>query len=122
MDSKRTGGFLKGVLLGALAGITAGVLFAPKAGEETRKELKKKAGEISKQLEKMYKSAKVSLDKKVVELKKAGKTIDKERYSQLVDEVVVELKKEGQVAKEAGQKLKAELKKDWAKVEKGLRA
>ena len=33
--------FAMGILLGVVGGIAAGVLFAPKSGEESRKELKK---------------------------------------------------------------------------------
>jgi gas vesicle protein len=38
--------FAIGILAGVVAGITAGVLFAPKPGEESRKELKEAIDEI----------------------------------------------------------------------------
>ncbi len=40
-------GFGLGILAGVLGGIVAGVLFAPKSGEETRKELKDAACKIA---------------------------------------------------------------------------
>ena len=39
-------GFAMGILAGVVGGIVAGVLFAPKPGEETRKELKKTFEEL----------------------------------------------------------------------------
>jgi len=41
MSKKDSGfGFAMGILAGVLGGIAVGVLFAPKSGEESRKELK----------------------------------------------------------------------------------
>ena len=34
-------GFLEGLVLGAILGVVGGILFAPTAGEETRKKIKK---------------------------------------------------------------------------------
>ncbi|MGB5218351.1 MAG: YtxH domain-containing protein [Smithella sp.] len=34
-----TESFLKGLLVGSLAGLAAGILYAPKSGEETRKQI-----------------------------------------------------------------------------------
>ncbi|MBE7708035.1 MAG: YtxH domain-containing protein [Cyanobacteria bacterium SIG27] len=39
-------GFAMGILAGILGGITAGILFAPKSGEESRKELKETFDEL----------------------------------------------------------------------------
>jgi gas vesicle protein len=41
---------LAGILLGAVVGATAGILFAPASGEETRKNLKRKAEGLSKDI------------------------------------------------------------------------
>ena len=41
--------FLVGTLIGAVAGIVAGILTAPKAGHETRAEVKKRAVELKKE-------------------------------------------------------------------------
>ena len=39
-------GFAMGILTGVVAGVAAGILFAPKPGEQTRKELKQTLDEI----------------------------------------------------------------------------
>ena len=52
-------GFFSGVLWGALVGGILGVLYAPKSGEETRKELKDKAGDISEKGQKALDEAKI---------------------------------------------------------------
>ena len=41
-----TGGFLAGIVTGALVGAGIALLYAPQSGTETRKKLKRKAGEI----------------------------------------------------------------------------
>lgn len=119
---KRKGGFLKGILFGALAGATAGVLFAPKSGKETREDLAVKAKELSTQANKFYSNAKAALEVKLKELKKVGETIDKSQYTSLVDEVVKEVKKDGEVTKDAAKKLGTQLKEDWKKVSGALKA
>jgi gas vesicle protein len=52
-DSKHTGDFLAGLIVGALVGAAAAILFAPQSGEETRAkirergiELQERAGEL----------------------------------------------------------------------------
>jgi gas vesicle protein len=45
MDNKETGGFFAGIIVGAMIGVALGFLFAPRAGEETREVLHKKASE-----------------------------------------------------------------------------
>ena len=44
------GKFALGALVGAVAGVIAGVLTAPKSGKETRADIKKKAGELKKEI------------------------------------------------------------------------
>lgn len=39
------GSFISGIILGGLIGAALGILYAPKTGEETRRDLMKKAGE-----------------------------------------------------------------------------
>jgi len=45
-----TGKALVGFIVGAAVGVAAGILFAPSKGEDTRKEIKKKADEIGKEV------------------------------------------------------------------------
>ncbi|MCA9391960.1 YtxH domain-containing protein [candidate division WWE3 bacterium] len=47
MGRRSGGGFVVGAAIGALLGVAGGILFAPKKGEETRKELKDKFDEYS---------------------------------------------------------------------------
>lgn len=47
---KSTGKALVGFVVGAAVGVAAGILFAPGKGTETRKEIKKKTDEISKEV------------------------------------------------------------------------
>jgi gas vesicle protein len=43
MDSKGSGNFFTGLLVGTVIGIAVGLLFAPQSGTETREMLKQKA-------------------------------------------------------------------------------
>ncbi len=45
-----TGKALVGFIVGAAVGVAAGILFAPSKGADTRKEIKKKADEIGKEV------------------------------------------------------------------------
>ncbi|WKZ31024.1 MAG: YtxH domain-containing protein [Candidatus Dojkabacteria bacterium] len=114
--------FLKGALVGAVAGATAGILFAPKSGKETREDIKKAAAKLSKEAQEFYVNARTMLEKKMKALEKLGKSIDKEKYMALVEEVMAELKKnktiDPKVASEVGQQLGA----DWTKLQKALKA
>lgn len=49
MANKSGNGFIIGAMLGAALGAVGGILFAPKKGEETRKELKSKFDEMNSQ-------------------------------------------------------------------------
>ena len=49
MANKSGNGFLFGAMVGAALGAVGGLLFAPKKGEETRKELKAKLDELNAQ-------------------------------------------------------------------------
>ncbi|MCA9376577.1 YtxH domain-containing protein [Candidatus Nomurabacteria bacterium] len=114
--------FVKGAVAGAIAGTVAGVLFAPKSGKETRNDIKKKAQELKTQAEDVYKKAKMSLDKKVAEVKKLGTKIDKVKYEELVDGVLAELKNNKEITSEASKKLGVQLKADWNKIKDALQA
>jgi len=47
MSDRDNIGFALGILGGIVGGVVAGLLFAPKSGEETRRELKQKIDELS---------------------------------------------------------------------------
>lgn len=113
---------LKGLLLGAIAGLTAGVLFAPKSGKETREDIKNKALELTGKARDLYTKAETELKEKVTALKETGASIDKKAYGKLVDEVVDEVKKDGEVAKETASKMASMLKDDWKKIVEAVKA
>ena len=70
------GKFIAGLGLGALAG----VLFAPKAGSETRKELKAKLDELLEKLKDVdKKEVKEYVEAKIFEIKEALDDLDKEK-------------------------------------------
>lgn len=105
--------FLKGIVFGVVAGTVAGVLLAPKAGEETREDLKKFAGEMSKKANEYYGKARIELEKKIKALKIAGEKIDEGKYKELIEEVVAELKNDGKVTNEIAQRMGDQLRGDW---------
>jgi gas vesicle protein len=113
MSESKVGSFIKGLFLGAIAGATAGVLLAPKSGKETREDLKKMAEEYQDKAMDMYATAKKTVEKKMTNLKMAGKKLDQAKYMELVTEVVDEIKKDGKVTAEAAKSMGDQLKKDW---------
>ncbi len=61
------GKFALGAVIGAAAGLVAGMLTAPKAGKETRADIKAKAGELKADADSKLKDAKKSGEKVVNE-------------------------------------------------------
>ncbi len=114
--------FIKGMLFGAALGATLGILFAPKSGKETREDILKKAEELKQGAVDLYAKAKASLERKVTELKKLNKKIDKDVYEKLIQDVIGELKNNKEITSEAGKKLGAQLKEDWNDVKNALMA
>ena len=100
---KKFGGFLAGALLGA----GAGLLFAPKSGEETRKELKAKLDEMVNQAKKIdIDDVKKEFDAKVKEIKEGLEDLDKEKVMDFAKTKGAELKVKAEdlvdLAKEKG--------------------
>ena len=116
MEDNKVFSFFKGLLFGAIAGATAGVLLAPKAGEETRKDLKKLAEDYQSKATDLYEISRKMLQKKLNNLKSAGTKLDESKYMQLVNEVVDEVKKDSTVTSEAAKKIGSQLKTDWEMV------
>jgi gas vesicle protein len=108
------------LLIGATVGLVAGILLAPKSGKETREDLKKMAGEVAERAKDTYSEASAILQTKLAALKKVGKKIDKEKYITLVNEVVEEIRKDGDITVTAAKEVGINLKKDWVKVRKAL--
>ena len=85
---KGFGKFLAGLGLGAAAGI----LFAPKAGSETRKELKEKMDALLNDLKNVDgDEVKENIEAKIFEIKEALTDLDKEKILKLAKKKVVEI-------------------------------
>lgn len=140
--TKSGGKILLAGLIGAAAGAVGGLLFAPKAGKETREDMKKITGDIMKSvktsvdetqervMEIFGNVSKTAVDKyseisgmvmgKVAAVKTAGMAVDREKYSMIVDDVVAEFKDDFITTKNGAVKMASMMKKDWEKVKKAL--
>lgn len=121
-NNEKTFSFLKGALVGAVAGAVAGILFAPKSGTETREDIKKLALEIGDKGKDMYMQARKKVLSMVKELKDAGKKIDKEKYDELVNEALLEIKNDFAVTGDVSKRIGMQLREDWEEVKEALKA
>ena len=91
-EKKRKSGFGKFVL-GALVGAGLGVLFAPKAGSETRRELKEKMNELlTKAKEIDMNEVKENLENKIEEIKNELSDLDKEKVLKIAKKKGTQIK------------------------------
>ncbi|MGI5897633.1 MAG: YtxH domain-containing protein [Candidatus Dojkabacteria bacterium] len=118
--SKSGKSFAKGALLGAIGGALAGILFAPKSGKETREDIKKLAVDLGDKAEETYLNAKKQLNKKIENIKRAGKSIDEAKYKELIGEVVDDFKQNQKITQNSAEKLGEILRKDWEKIKKEI--
>ena len=127
-----------GVLFGAVVGGLTAFFLSPKSGKENREDVAKKVqelkklledshldervkevyGEVSKEAKMCYVQTKVLLIKKLAELKEKVHEIDKKKYMEIVDEVVLEFKKESKHTEKIVAKLREQLESDWKKITK----
>ncbi len=141
MTNKKGKFFLAGII-GAIVGGISGLLFAPQSGKKTRedmallakniadqikgsaadtqKRVKEVFGQVTDSANQTYRKIQSSLSSKIASLKTAGKLIDKDKYGQIVDDVVAEFKTDLQATKDGAKKMADQLKKDWVKVKKAL--
>jgi len=93
MSKKGFGKFLAGIALGA----GLGVLFAPKKGEETRKELKVKFDELLAKVKEIdIDEVKENVENKIVEIKKELEDLDKEKALKLAKSKAKKIEKKAE--------------------------
>jgi len=94
---KGTGKFIAGAVAGAAVGAAAGVLFAPKAGVETRRELKAKLDELYDKVKDIkFSDITESVQRKIEELRKELNELDKEKVLKVARRKADEVKKKSQ--------------------------
>ena len=105
MENKKQTGVLA-VVTALLTGITIGVLFAPKKGEETRKDIKKTAEKIGKE---------------VAEKAEETEKLTRQKYDEIVEAVADSYKKLKKLKKVEIDKITASLKEQGSEVVKRLK-
>lgn len=94
-DKKKSG--IGKFVAGAAVGAGLGILFAPKAGSETRKELKQKMDEVIKKVKDIdMDEVKAAFEKKVDEIKEELEDLDKEKALKIAKKKGEEIKKKCQ--------------------------
>ncbi len=90
---RKMGSLLAGMALGA----GLGVLFAPKKGNETRKELKQKLDEMIERIKNMdKKEVKETIENKINEIKKELDDLDKEKVLKIAKEKAKAIQKKAE--------------------------
>lgn len=112
--------FFKGLLFGAVIGATAGILLAPKSGSETREDIKKLSTDLQDKAQDLYYSSKKEVEKRLRELKAAGKRIDVDVYKRLVGKVVDELQNDSDIAASTAKKIGEQLSSDWNEIKSAI--
>ena len=142
MTKQKNKKWLMAGVLGTLAGAVGGLLLAPQSGKKTRQQIanlnadlslktKDKASETEKVVKDVfgkysnegktkYVEIKKAVVSKVAAVKTASGKIDKNKYGQLVDEVLVSFKNDLKSNKNTISKLCEYLKKDWDKIKESL--
>lgn len=96
MSNEKKSGLGK-FLAGAAVGVGLGVLFAPKSGEETRKDIKKKLDDLVEQAKNIdVEEVKKDIARRVEEIKMELVDLDKEKVLEIAKEKGNELKNKAQ--------------------------
>lgn len=133
-DDKDKGPNLLGIAVAMAIGATLGLIFAPKSGEEMRKETVEKAkeiarrfketreevtnavndifGEVSEELEKNYIELKANVLAMVEDLKEQGE-LTKENFQKTIDDAVKQFSKGKKMSENTIRKLIKNLENTW---------
>jgi gas vesicle protein len=122
MSEDKSFSFFKGAVFGAIAGAVAGILMALSRGAETREDLKKLALEMGDKGKDIYMQTRKRVLLTVKELRDAGKKIDKDRYEEIVNEALVEIKNDFPVTTDVVKKIGIQLREDWEEIKGALKA
>lgn len=105
-EKTKRGGSGKKILAAAVLGVIAGMLLAPKAGKELRKDLKKIAQKMEKEV-----------------IKRAGKTrrLTKKKYDEIVEAVANSYAKAKKIREKDVKAVVRDLKKIWVDLSRRLK-
>ena len=96
MSERRSGGLGK-FLTGVAIGVGLGVLFAPKSGEETRKELKEKFDELYAKVKDLkMEDVKEAIQNKIQEIKDGIADLDREKVAAIAKEKAAAVKEKAE--------------------------
>ncbi len=134
-NSQKKSNFGLGVLIGAALGSVAAFFLSPKSGKENREMIMKKLESIKKLLKeksldeivleifgkvtdegkRLYTVARDEMNTRLDAMKETVEDIDKEKYTQLVDDVIERVKNETDATKERLAKLQDFMMNRWGK-------
>lgn len=137
MNNHKKSNFGIGVLIGAAIGSVAAFFLSPKSGKENReivlqkleaikKMLKNKSldeivieifGKVTDEGKRLYTLARDEMNTRLDSMKESVEDIDRDKYTQLVDDVIERLKKEADATKERLAKLRDFLMNRWGKAQ-----
>lgn len=137
MNLQKKSRFGIGVIFGAVLGSLAAFFLSPKSGKENREMVLQKLEDIKKLLQnksldeivieifgkvteegkRLYTLARAEMNTRLDSMKESVEDIDRDKYTQLVDDVIERLKKEADATKERLAKLRDFLMNRWGKAQ-----
>lgn len=122
--SKTKGIKIAAGILGIVTGVVGGIMLARQSNIESREEFISKIRDIfgiyNEEFRDKYNKVKGAVDRKILALKNAGESIDQSKYTEIVDKIIEDFKKDLTVTNDYSEKLAKYIKKDWDKVKKIL--
>lgn len=111
-------------IFGIATGVLGGVLLARKLRQESKEDFIAKIRDIfgiyNEEFRDKYLKVSNKLEKSILEIKTSGASLDKDKYEEMVDEIVGSLKHEIETTRESSAKISDYFKKDWDKIKKTL--